>query len=57
MTRPLHCRSAKTLKDFLIREPEPEELKLLVRHVRNEYDPCVIPLSFQTPGKVADMVQ
>lgn len=48
---------AKALKDFLVREPELEELKLLVRRVRNEHDPCVIPLSFQTPGKVADMVQ
>ena len=45
----------KILGDIFIRRPDREELKLFVRQVRRYYDPCVTPLSFETPGKVVDM--
>ncbi|MCL5123721.1 MAG: ATP-binding protein [Deltaproteobacteria bacterium] len=48
---------AKAMRDFLVREPEPEELKLLVHYLHYRYESCVIPMSFQSPGKVADMVR
>lgn len=43
------------LGDLKIRKPDTEEVKSFARRVQERYDPCVIPLSFETPGKVADM--
>ncbi len=41
--------------DLFIKKPDPEQVKLFVRQVLRYYDPCVTPLSFETPGKVVDM--
>lgn len=49
--------TSKVLQDYVIRQPESEELKLFVRNVRIEYDPCLIPSIFETPGKVVDMAE
>ncbi|MFH0957834.1 MAG: hypothetical protein V1897_03940, partial [Pseudomonadota bacterium] len=45
----------KILGDLIIRRPDPEEIKLFVRKSLRNYDACVTPLSFETPGKVVDM--
>ncbi len=52
-----HEKQPAPLRNAVIRHPDLEEAKLFVRYVTQNYDPCVVPSSFQTPGKVADMVQ
>ncbi len=46
----------KPLREFSIRPPDQEELKLFVRLAHKYYSPPYIPRSFAYPGKVADMV-
>jgi len=46
---------AMPLKEFVVKVPGPEELKFFVHLVNHHYAPQVVPLSFNFPGKVADM--
>jgi hypothetical protein len=43
------------LTDFVIRPPDPEELKLFVHLARQAYSAPIVPRSFNFPGKVTDM--
>jgi hypothetical protein len=47
---------ARPLKEYTVRVPEPDELKLLVRLVNAHYPAELAPPSFASPGKVVDMV-
>jgi hypothetical protein len=47
---------AKPLKQFFIRPAGPEDVKVLVRMVAEEYGPPFVPMRFTHPGKVVDMV-
>ncbi len=51
----LQVPSTRPLKDFFIRTPDAEELKVFVRMVDQVYEPPTIPMSFAFPGKVVDM--
>jgi hypothetical protein len=42
---------------FIIRIPDPEELKLFVKAVRSRFPRSSMPASFAYPGKVVDMMQ
>jgi hypothetical protein len=46
---------AKPLDKFFVRPPDPEELKIFVRRVNDQYPAHNLPLSFGLPGKVVDM--
>lgn len=48
--------SAQPLKDYSVRAPQPEELKLFVLLVNAHYPPELAPASFAFPGKIVDMV-
>jgi anti-sigma regulatory factor (Ser/Thr protein kinase) len=45
-----------SLKEYSVRTPDPEELKLLVHLVNQYMAPHLFPPHFRFPGKVADMV-
>jgi hypothetical protein len=44
------------LVQFSVRPPDPEELKLLVRWINQEFSKHLVPSGFSLPGKVVDMV-
>jgi len=47
---------AVPLVEFLIRSPDPEELKIFSRLVSTQYAAHVVPEAFHFPGKLVDMV-
>jgi len=47
---------AKPLKEYSVREPHPEELKLFVSLVNAHYRADLTPPGFAFPGKIVDMV-
>ena len=46
---------ARPLEAFVVRNAEPEELKVFVRMVAEYHHPHVVPRDFAFPGKVTDM--
>jgi hypothetical protein len=48
--------AAKPLTEFSMRPPDPEELKLFVRRINQDYPRQLVPSGFAFPGKVVDMV-
>jgi hypothetical protein len=48
---------ARPLKEFSIKEPNPEETKLLALLVSSYYQDLITPDFFEYPGKFADMVE
>ncbi|MBI5247947.1 MAG: hypothetical protein HY912_00500 [Desulfomonile tiedjei] len=52
----LPAASTQPLKEFSVKAPDPEELKLLVRLLNLSYPAHLVPMSFRFPGKVVDMV-
>jgi len=47
---------SKPLQEFIVRTPDAEELKIFVRLVSSHYPAHTIPMSFEFPGKVVDMM-
>jgi hypothetical protein len=45
----------KPFRDFSLKSPNPEDIKLFVHLVNAHYPPHLFPLNFQFPGKVVDM--
>ena len=52
----LQIPPARPLQEYVVRNADPEELKVFVRMVAEHHDPHLVPKDFGYPGKVTDMV-